>query len=476
MRRGKSLLITSTVGAVLALLTSSVVASEIGVCPPYSKTFGPGVPEEQIAAFIEELNARPTGGTLVLEPGDYGGLRWGPYTITGVICVKSSSSDLSADRLGGRFLVESGGILSIRRVGVERVELASGALLFAENFDFFIDDNDHSLTVESGAMAYLTEVSLAGVLNRGKLFFSRGRIANGNVNGAGFGLGIGLVNEGYASLANVVVTRNGYEDLFHADALGILNEVGGTMVLNHVTITRNNACAGGTGVCGGGGISNLGGYLEIGRSTIGSNEYGPECEGTFSDLGYNVIGDLGDCVIEDHQATTIEADPGFLPNSPELAPGSPAIDLIPLDLCPETDALGRPRTDGNGDGIVACDAGALEFAGTGIVVKSPPFARDYGLVDLSTDSALYVVFMSSAALDPATIDAYSVVLGETGAVPRASNLVDRNGDGVLDLRLRYKLKDVPLVCGEQTLTVSAVTTEGETVSGLLKLEVTGCPF
>lgn len=54
--------------------------------------------------------------------------------------------------------------------------------------------------------------------------------------------------------------------------------------------------------------------------------------------------------------------------------------------------------------------------------------------------------------------------------------MDRNGDGVLDLRLRYKLKDVPLVCGEQTLTVSAVTTEGESVSGLLKLEVTGCTF
>ncbi len=204
--------------------------------------------------------------------------------------------------------------------------------------------------------------------------------------------------------------------------------------------------------------------------------------GHFQDLGYNVIGPdwfdndgpATDCSLTSPE--TIEADPNLLSNTIELAPGSPAIDLIPLDLCPETDALGRPRTDGNGDGIVACDAGALEFSGTAIVVKSWPYWQEYGLVDLETDTALYVVFMSSAAFDPAEVVVESVVLNDTGAVPRGWNYTDRNGDGVLDLRLRYKLKDVALVCGEQTLAVSAATIDGDAVGGELKLDVTGCVF
>ena len=153
-----------------------------------------------------------------------------------------------------------------------------------------------------------------------------------------------------------------------------------------------------------------------------------------------------------------------------------AIDLIPLELCPDTDALGRPRTDGNGDGIVACDAGALEFSGTAIIVKSPPFWLEYGELDLATEDNLYVVLMSSAGFDPADVVIESVVFGDTDALPRGWNYVDRNKDLVPDLRLRYKLKDVALECGEQALTVSAVITEGESVSGLLKLEVTGCTF
>ena len=470
MRRGKSLFITSLTGALLALLASSVSAGEIGVCPPYSKTFGPEDPPESILGFIGELNARPGGGTLVLEPGTYSDIS-SPIAISGVVCIRAEAPDEPAPELRAGFQVDPGASLTLRSCSTGYVTASEGALLFAQGAGLGNLSNAGSTYAEDTHFGSHVE-------NTGVLIAIRGEISGGEDTA--------LDNAGYAYLDGILIIRTQW-DYKGFGGRGIGNGAGGIVSLVRSTVADNGYCCDwdkycNPGDCGRGGIDNTeGGYVEIAQSIVANNS-GGDCFGPIEDLGYNVFGPEGGCTVT--TPTSIEEDPNFVVEDPEdnnwtgpeLGPGSPAIDLIPLDLCPETDALGRPRTDGNGDGIVACDAGALEFAGTGIVVKSPPFARDYGLVDLSTDSALYVVFMSSAALDPATIDAYSVVLGETGAVPRASNLVDRNGDGVLDLRLRYKLKDVPLVCGEQTLTVSAVTTEGETVSGLLKLEVTGCPF
>ncbi len=109
-----------------------------------------------------------------------------------------------------------------------------------------------------------------------------------------------------------------------------------------------------------------------------------------------------------------------------------------------------------------------------ITVKAPPFSSDRGLVSLS-DRSLYVVLMSQEGFDPGTVDTASIRLADTGAAPRGINLVDRNGDGVLDLRLRYRLSDVSLSCGDLNIWVSGMTSAGTTFSGLLALSVSGCP-
>ncbi len=484
MRCGKSLLIASRVGALLALLASTVGASEIGVCPPYSKTFGPEDPPEQITAFINEINLRPGGGTVVLEPGTYEEpLSDARISISGIVCVRSQ--DEAKAHISANFDVEPRAFLTLRALILESVVdrwsvmVRSDGTLFTS--ETWFDWGASSSGLENAGLVFAEGSLLPHTFNTGFLAMTGGGITDAYGS-------IGLENSGYALLHGVRVTRTQYDGKDYGGA-GIVNGSSGIVSLVRSTVAYNgiccwyaDACGGG---CGDGGILNTeGGYVEISQSivarntegTLGGNTAG-DCFGPVTDLGYNVFGPGGGCTMT--APTSIEADPWFPSSNTyrvSLDPGSPAIDLIPLDECPAVDSIGNPRTDGNGDGIVACDAGALEFSGQGVVVKAPPFARDYGLVDLSTDTALYVVFMSSAALDPATIDAYSVVLGDMGAVPRAWSLVDRNGDGVLDLRLRYKLKDVPLVCGEQTLTVSAVTTEGESVSGLLKLEVTGCTF
>jgi hypothetical protein len=96
-----------------------------------------------------------------------------------------------------------------------------------------------------------------------------------------------------------------------------------------------------------------------------------------------------------------------------------------------------------------------------------------GTVDL-TQGSFYVVLMSRDGFDPKDIDPASVVLDDFSAVPRAYNYRDKNWDGVPDLRLRYKTKDVPLTCGEMEITVTAETVDGQPVRATLRYTVVGC--
>ena len=67
----------------LALLLPTMALGEFGVCPPYSKTFGPD-DLAGIEAFLADINVRPGGGTVVLTSGQYDGL--GVVDIANVVC------------------------------------------------------------------------------------------------------------------------------------------------------------------------------------------------------------------------------------------------------------------------------------------------------------------------------------------------------------------------------------------------------
>lgn len=65
----------------------------------------------------------------------------------------------------------------------------------------------------------------------------------------------------------------------------------------------------------------------------------------------------------DPQLGSLADNDGGLPAFP-LPPGSPAIDGGSPSGCPATDQLGLPRpVDGDGNGVVACDIGAVEYQG-----------------------------------------------------------------------------------------------------------------
>jgi hypothetical protein len=138
---------------------------------------------------------------------------------------------------------------------------------------------------------------------------------------------------------------------------------------------------------GGGGIWIEGsGTVQSARSVIGGNtiagsgprEFGPDCRGTMTSIGYTALGDSTDCTLlrapglPPRSADSVGIDPrlGELQDNgdagyahlPVLA-GSPLIDAggRVSKLCAPRDQIGRPRVDGDSNATVRCDIGAIEY-------------------------------------------------------------------------------------------------------------------
>jgi hypothetical protein len=274
-------------------------------------------------------------------------------------------------------------------------------------------------------------------------------------------------------MANSVVARNGYgcpsRDPL-GDVVGVRNESGGfahivsSTVANNVVFDDSGEPQSATG------ISNDG-LLELEKSIV------TDACGPVTDRGYNV----GTCAAT--QPTSIEADPLFIDQSGgysiELGAGSPAIDRIPLDLCSETDAQGRARTDGNGDGIVACDVGALEYgyAFVEATIRARPYHwREVGTIDLSTTDLMTIYVFSTATFDATQIDFESVAIeGFEDDAKGWPWTIDVGKDGLVDYQVTWWLnRQPPLPCGYQEHRFSAMTLDGTQVRGLLKFEAVGC--
>ena len=493
--------------AALALLLPRLALGEFGVCPPYSKTFGPEDPEDEIWAFLDEIDSRPGGGTLVLEPGYYFYepiSNSGSLGIDGVVCIRSSEPDSEQASMYVRLSVRPGAMLTLRGVSlsaqtdVSGHRVDEGATLFADHVGLGFQGVDETADafLENAGTAYLNEVTIggdegfSGIENTGTLVMTGGGISVWNILSFD-----ALRNHGYAMLDRVSIEDN---LSIGGSVRGIVNYAGGVLVLQNSVVADNESaymfCGGSDNV---GIVNEAGGFVHAFSSTVANNlnedescEYLPgtgirnagqlELENSvvtdacdpITDRGYNV----GTCAAT--HPTSIEGDPKLMPDEVELSGISPAIDLIPLERCPPTDGLGRARTDGNSDGAVACDAGAREYgyAGVEVVVRTTPYWRTVGKVDLSRTNALFVVVMSGGPIDPTTILFDSV---EVGAFPysalRGIAYGDKNGDGLPDYVVWYRLdKDLALECRYYDEPFSARTDDGQRVAGWLQFEVVGC--
>jgi hypothetical protein len=140
--------------------------------------------------------------------------------------------------------------------------------------------------------------------------------------------------------------------------IGGINNLGTLTILNS-TIADNQAQSNRGGGLAGSGMVLLNTILA--RNTA---RQGPDCVGTVTSLGTNLIGDPTGCTIT-LQPNDLTGDPGLDTFTDDGTPGNGHFPLLPTSqaidagndaACPRTDQLGEPR-------VGPCDIGAIEFQG-----------------------------------------------------------------------------------------------------------------
>jgi hypothetical protein len=170
------------------------------------------------------------------------------------------------------------------------------------------------------------------------------------------------------------------EDFEHRDFFGRgggLSIDAGTVTILNSTIASNTAsrltsiCVA-EGFLGGGGLLSFGGSTVTLQNTILARNIGgfsgPDCLGSVTSLGDNVVGDPTGCDVDLQEGTDVTGDPGLSAYTDDGTPGqghfpllspSPAINAGNPAVCPKTDQLGEKR-------VGICDIGAIEFQGAAV--------------------------------------------------------------------------------------------------------------
>jgi len=226
-----------------------------------------------------------------------------------------------------------------------------------------------------------------GILNQGPLTVIDSTIA-GNESGPGSGGGGVYNQEGTFALTRSTVSGNKGTGISNfglgtlivenstissnsGDSTGGINNFRGNVTLSNSTVAGNNSTLG----FGPGGVRNDAGTVTLTNTILATNTSttGPDCSGSLTSLGYNLVGDDSSCgfspsmgdLVNVNPLLDVLADNGGRTLTHALLSGSPAIDAGDNAGCPGTDQRGAARpTDGDHDGAATCDIGAFELAGT----------------------------------------------------------------------------------------------------------------
>jgi uncharacterized repeat protein (TIGR01451 family) len=204
----------------------------------------------------------------------------------------------------------------------------------------------------------LTSGSGGGIYNEGTLRLLNSTLTDNLSDEAG-----GLYNSGGLSMITNSTVAHNHGGQPGGGVGGLLND-GGTLTLLNSTVVVNHGEAGAHS----GGVVNYGGNVFLQNTILAHNSKGrpgpsgPDCFGTITSLGHNVIGDPTGCTIVLHP-TDRTGDPGLGEFTDNGTPGdghfpllatSQAMDAGDDSACPATDQLGNPH-------VGPCDIGAVEF-------------------------------------------------------------------------------------------------------------------
>jgi hypothetical protein len=218
-------------------------------------------------------------------------------------------------------------------------------------------DNRGNLTIHHSTVVANVAGGASGIANRknGSSIVIYNSAVNDNV-------GSGIWNfSGCSLILNNSTISGNMPDVDGVGGGGIEN--GGTLILNNTTVSNNIRPWWDSGS---GGIWNTG-TATLQNSIVAGNHHSAEdCLGTFTSLGYNLIGVTNSCTIISGPGDLLDVDPEMfhligLPGFHPLMSGSPAIDAGNPTGC--TDHQGQPlSTDQRGVARVGrCDIGSCEF-------------------------------------------------------------------------------------------------------------------
>ena len=244
-----------------------------------------------------------------------------------------------------------------------------------------IENNGALMLINVAVRDNNSESSGGGILNYGPLNLTNVTISGNTASGAHPLGGGGIAHfGGAATLNNVTISGN---SAINTGGVGNGSSGGGisvynpaTLNLNNVTIVNNLASASVADLGAGGGMDasqadpvNFKNTLIAGNTSSGA---GPDCAGTLTSQGYNLVQDTAGCTIAgDTTGNIIGQDPllgaltnnggatqthSLLPGSPAIDAGNPAAPGNGGNACEASDQRGVARPQGT-----RCDIGAYEW-------------------------------------------------------------------------------------------------------------------
>lgn len=369
-----------------------------------------------LRAAIQETNALAGADTIMLPAGVY------TLTIAGIGEDFAATGDLDVrDSLtlsgagapttiidGGALdrvfhLVTSGSMVQISGVTIRHgnamLSGAGGGLMLLANTHLLLADsvvrdsvspagggifglNTSHLTVSGSSIELNTSDSSngGGIDASGTVTITASAVISNTAVNSASGGGINVGAGGQLLMQNSTLSGN------QATNAGGAIFMAGNVTLSNVTITANLGNSDLSGGTGSGGVQMSAGILTLQNTVLAGNHQGvtelsPDCNGSPTSLGYNLVGNNRGCALAaaagdqiGTQANPLNARLGPLGNhggatlthaplagSRLIDRGNPAAPGSGGAACETADQTGLARPgDGNGDGAARCDSGAVE--------------------------------------------------------------------------------------------------------------------
>ncbi len=232
------------------------------------------------------------------------------------------------------------------------------------------------------------------------------------------GHGGGIYSLGTLDLQDSAVFQNTAFDTAFDFSLGGGILSAGTLTSARSTVARNYASRGG-------GLWTSG-LASVGHTIFAANHgptFAPDCEGTLTSLGYNLVQDPEGCnIVGDSTGNQIGVDPLFA-DPPKgdfsLQPGSPALDAGAATIAScERDRAGSPRVlDGNLDGTVVVDIGAYEFDHVSLEILGQPSPGETLTVNVSGTPGLLAILWVGTSPGEISLSPYGCLYVDLGVPP-----------------------------------------------------------